>query len=325
MAALGGGGGHYGAPFKMVDNALQDATAIFKKLGPHKGLPKLGDIPLLIKSLSVAERAVAREAHDALVWLSGMDLGTDPQPWLAWWSEESPRQAHRKRNRKSARDMFGGFKSDVLTGRWESAASRLSRRLREKQSASDCIQFMRQSGRLLRKVYRDARIASLQLSGDSGQITVDWGELGFEFKGIRLVREGGSWQLDSFPWGKKVSVQKRDIAQSNDVTFSGSDPTSVESCQPISRRRRRGSLSAGTVGSVLAALGLIFGFLYLMEHSSSGTGNTIFYALAMVGIVSVPISVFYCMFFGRVRKSRDIIEDLRRHRGNFAPNARGRR
>jgi hypothetical protein len=208
MAALGGGGGHYGQPFREIDKGLEAALGTFRKFGAHRGLPGAGDVPMLIKALGMTNAAVAEEAHRSLVWLSGEDLGWDPEDWRAWWQANG----------------------DAITGE----------------------------------------------HADSTR--------------PRVVND----RLHRLP------------------------------TRPAHRPRRR-SVNLGFIVAVIVAAGLVFGAISAMASSRTDVGNTIFLVGGLVALACAPLTIIYCMVFGRMRSARDIREEFRAKQGQYLPGARGRR
>jgi hypothetical protein len=207
----GGGGAAVGKAFGMVARGMKEAFNSFGKFGFNKSLPSVKDIPLIIKALSVGDSEVAGEAHSALAWLTGVDLGHQPQAWLDWWRKNGPQLARRERLRKEVTDLFLEIKSDILTGRWECVHAQLSSDLRKKYSTAKLSGFLSKSAVGLRKVYRDARVAEIWDTATEAILNIDWGKLGFGFHEISLVLEEGQWRFARLPWGKTIRKQPRMI------------------------------------------------------------------------------------------------------------------
>jgi hypothetical protein len=328
-----------GQAFDMLAKGLKEAFGTFGKIGFHKGLPSVKDIPVIIKALAVREPGVADEAHSALVWLTGIDCGRDQRAWHDWWREHGPEMARREAERKAAEDLFLELKRDVLTGRWNRVHATLCAGLRSRIGGDELEGFMRRSAAVLRGVYRDAKPAGVKVKGSEARVTIDWGEVGFDFREIGLVREDGGWRFGRLPWGKKAVRQPRKVetwrpAERPTLPFvkrtrsaapAAPSAPGAHAEQYIARGRRRHLNEVATrVAIIFVAIGGLWGLYHLCTWS-----ETAMVICAWVGIAAlfgcVPLALLYCMLFGRLRGSREIREDMRAWRKARAPLSRGRR
>ncbi len=233
---------YMGRAFTILAKGMKEALGLWGKVGFHKGLPTVKDIPLIIKALSVHQQGVADEAHKTLVGLSGQNLGREPGAWEAWWEEHKNVLSRQEAAEKAAEGLFSGLQRDILTGRWETPHGMLSKELRNDVPLEDLRRNMMDSARILRTAYRDARIKDLRLGEGRGTLVVDWGASGFDFWEIGLVREGEGWKFNRLPWG--TSLVDR-----------APEPVATYELPPKRRRRRAAFRSGAFWGIVLTQIG----------------------------------------------------------------------
>lgn len=281
-----GGAAFMGQSFSMLAKGLKEAFSHWGKVGFHKGLPTVKDIPLLIKALSLNGPGIADEAHSALVWLSGGDLGREARAWSAWWKTYGAELARREADEKAARDLFLNVKRDILTGRWDAVGRALSAKLRGRARPDELQKFLVGSAALLRKVYRDARVRELRLDGDSGTLAVDWGKSGFEFTETEIVRQAGAWKFARAPWGRRVVRQAQAEVKTNGI--------------PLRAHYREPVFGSGDVIDWMVLIGGVVFFLFAF----------IITAIFAAWYVSAPlagalvISLVYALLRGRGRKGK---------------------
>jgi len=294
-----------GQSFSMLAKGLKEAFGHWGKVGFHKGLPTVKDIPVLIKALALNGPGIADEAHSALVWLSGGDLGRDPAAWSAWWKTYGAELARREADENAARDLFLNVKRDILTGRWDAVGRALSARLRARARPDELERFLVGSAALLRKVYRAARVKELRLDGDSGTLVIDWGKSGFEFTEIALVREGGAWKFARAPWGRRVVRQAQAEVRTNGI--------------PLRARYREPVFGSGDVLDWMVLIGGVVFFFFAF----------IITAIFAAWYVSAPlagalvISLACALARGRGRKGKRKRRAAGRRRARTAGIARG--
>ncbi len=193
-----------GDAYRKMGGALQQALKAAGPTGLHQGSPTIRDLPLVIKALGFEDRSVAEEAHLVLVALCGQDLGREPGPWQEWWSERGQEMIRHEAESKAAKELFLKFARDVLTGQWERAAASLSIDAAETVSRAEAGPLaaqLRESATALRRVYRDAKVSDVRLAlPDQATLSVEWGELGFTFAEVLLVREEDGWKFAQAPW-----------------------------------------------------------------------------------------------------------------------------
>lgn len=67
-----------------------DRDASLRPVRPGAGHPDpRGDVPMLIKVLSMHTPGMAAKARKTLTRLVGRDLGSEPGPWLEWWAAKT--------------------------------------------------------------------------------------------------------------------------------------------------------------------------------------------------------------------------------------------
>jgi len=324
--------GHYGGAFANIDRANRNPLEVFKSFGPHKGLPSRGDVPHLLRMLEVVDARVAGEAHRALVWITGVDCGRDAVAWQRWWREHGSELAGVEKDREAVRNLFRALKGDLLTGRWAEAVGRLSTRVRATRSDEERAGFIGRYGQLLRKVYRDARAELVSVNGDRGRISVNWGELGFEFTDIEVVRDPEGWRMDRLPWARRVVRSHGDVHRAAEfagrvLPVVGGRRAVVPESAPGSMRhtRWRWRINTGGLIAVVIAAGLVFGALHVIFFGGAEARRWVLGLGVMALVGAAPLMLFCGMIFDRFRGSREIRRDLGELTGRYAPHARGRR
>ncbi|MHC5057229.1 MAG: hypothetical protein ACYTKD_21335 [Planctomycetota bacterium] len=94
-----------------------------------------------------------------------------------------------------------------MSGKWQSAAARLGFDARDHGHDVDLTEVMRRNRRALRKAWRDAGIAHIEIDGDRAKLDVGWGKLGFESRELVARRIGDEWRFEAPPWGARVVRQ----------------------------------------------------------------------------------------------------------------------
>ena len=240
MAGGASGGAFMGQSFRMLAAGMSDALGLLQRLGSiGHGRLRSGDVPLLIRALSIPTGGVDLEARRALTALAGRDLGGESGPWLEWWRRRGAELRDRQAASAAAGALFARLRECVLTGRWIEVGELLSERMRRAVPAGELGRVMAASAAALRRAYRESRFAGLRAAGRRGTLAVDWGEEGFEFRELPLVRETGGWRLDALPWGRRL------------VRMA---PRKVETNRQLTQLRPRGRPSVFTAGCSPVAL-----------------------------------------------------------------------
>jgi hypothetical protein len=300
-----------GQAFNMLAQGMKEALDTFKKFGPHKGLPTLGDVPVIIRAMTVRkDAAVAEEAHAALVWLAGRDLGRDPAAWKQWWACEGQEILSREAAVDEVRELFLGVKRAVLVGDWKAIHASLSAGLRGKYSPGDLSRRTICTSPALRGVYRDTTVRKVELDGGTGRIDVDWGRLGFQAESVPVRREDGEWRLACLPWSDKLVKREAPVTNVRPADRPESrfpEPRAGRPAAPRRARRRRSRLfGRGLLSDVLIVL------LFLLP-----LGLCYFWPVVLIVHFAAlfPAVLFWVLIFGRMKTPREIRQGLQRMRG----------
>jgi hypothetical protein len=271
---------------------LERPVGIFNRKHSRKTGRRVGDVPTLIRALGVTEPGVADDARAALTSLAGVDLGPDGDAWRAWWRQRGPEMARREADRASAADLFTALRHHLLTGQWALVAHTLSASLRSGMAGGELLDFLRRSAPILRRAYRDASVKDVACEGNSAQLRVDWGEVGFEFRDIELCREGGVWKFKGLPWGSRTVA--RSAGASRQMGGAG--------C--VVRPRRRFLRNLLVDAAIVLALPGTVAVLWLVHPP----------ILVPAALLAVPMMFFCSVVFGRHRRARDVRNALQRMR-----------
>jgi hypothetical protein len=302
-----------GQAFDMLAKGMREALETLKKFGPHKGLPTVRDVPVLIRALSMRSRGpVAEEAHAALVWLAGKDLGREAPAWQEWWEREGAALVRREDQAAAARRAFLEVKRAVLTGRWNEIHAALRAELRRELSPVELSRQTICTTPALRGVYRDASVREVILDEEAGRLVVDWGGLGFDFEEIGLVREEDGWKLGRVPWSEKLVRRRVEVTATPLCERPESFPARHSAgrrpsgAATLPRRRRRFRLfGRGLLGDALVVLLCLapLGLCYFWPP-----------LLLVLLVAAVPAVLFWVLIFGRLRSSREILAEVHRRR-----------
>jgi hypothetical protein len=247
-----GGAVYLGHVFGWIAN---DLRSIIERMGhvPMRGPDAvLGDVPLLIKALDLHEDEVRDDAHRALTRIAGEDLGVEPDPWREWWESKGRELRERRRTEVALERLFVSFRGAVMSGHWQSAAERLGFDARDHGHDVDLAEVMRRNRRALRKAWRDAGIAHIEIDGDRAKLDVDWGKLGFESRELVARRVDDEWRFESPPWGARVVRQPRPPA------------AHAKPARHIQLEPRRISPTAIFMSAILLAIGFLLVLLVSM-------------------------------------------------------------
>ncbi|MHC4249008.1 MAG: hypothetical protein ACYS9X_07765 [Planctomycetota bacterium] len=256
-----GGAVYLGHVFGWIAN---DLRSIIERMGhvPVRGPDAvLGDVPLLIKALELHEEEVRADARRALTRIAGEDLGDRPEPWREWWDSEGRQLRERRRTEIGIERLFASFRGAVMSGKWQSAAARLGFDARDHGHDVDLTEVMRRNRRALRKAWRDAGIAHIEIDGDRAKLDVGWGKLGFESRELVARRIGDEWRFEAPPWGARVVRQPPPPA------------AHARPGKPIKLEQRRLDATAAFMIVILGAIGLLLALLVWMTLGGGWTSG----------------------------------------------------
>ncbi len=319
-------GWHVGNAFKRMSSDLDRAAIGFggAKL-KHGGRATTGDVPLLIKALSVRVPGVAADARAALTKLAGKDYGPDPARWQSWWRSREPEVGANATDLEEARLLFARLRGGFMGGDSRAVLSTFSSALRVRWGLGRLEKFVRASEAPLRRAYRDATVTAVRVDGNRGSLVIDWGEWGFEFAGLPLVLEGGRWRVAARPWARKV-VRTQRLADgticAGDLRRPRGDCASEARVRGWTERasRRRWASAATMLAVFVAYLGLwLLLTVGLRQHVRFAEDFVLW------GVPAACAAGLVWLMFSRFRTSRDIRREFREKHGSYPPTARGLR
>jgi hypothetical protein len=319
-------GWHVGNAFKNMSRDLDKAAVGFGGVRlKHSGRPKTGDVPLLIKALSVRAPGVAEDARASLVHLAGTDYGPDPAQWQAWWRSRARQRPAVDDDLAEARALFSGLRNGFLSGDLHAILSTFSKALLRRWNRENLGRFLRRSEVPLRKAYRGARVRGLRSRDPRGSLVIDWGDWGFDFSGLPLVLEGGRWKVAARPWSRRVVRTGRAVEAGKRTGTGSASPGARASNEKVRgwidrASRRRWASTATMLAVFLACLGI-----WASASLGLESRDELVQAAVHVGLPVICAALIAWTVFRGFRTSRDIRREFRGKHGGYSPTARSLR